>query len=159
MEVEHRFDPAQRVEYRLDEGGHVACPLGAGAMAVREPPGDRARMARHADRTREACETEAAPSPAEPDAALLQRIAEEAGHPVPAAGVLPRAAFDVPAALRARRSTGSTNPDEARRACAAGSADLDRSEELRAARETRMGRGAAEPDQALADITWARTPC
>ncbi|MFF8646373.1 hypothetical protein [Streptomyces sp. NPDC015345] len=68
------------MEYRLDEGGHVARPLGAGAMAGQEPPGDRARMARRADRTREA-------------------------------------------------------------------------------RETRMGRGAAEPDQALADITWARTPC
>ncbi|MEW2195333.1 argininosuccinate lyase [Streptomyces microflavus] len=103
--------------------------------------------------------TEAALSPLEPDAALLQRIAEEAGHSVPAAGDLLRAAFDVPGALRAKRSTGSTNPDEVRRACAAGSVDLDRFEELGTARETRMGRGAAELDQALADITRARTPC
>ncbi|MFH8291803.1 hypothetical protein [Streptomyces sp. NPDC018059] len=98
-------------------------------MAGQELPGHRARMARllGSDQQKKNLPV------LERIRARLRRIAEEAGHPVPAAGDLLRAA---------------------------GSADLvDRSEELRAARGTRLGRGAAGPEQALADITWARTPC
>ncbi|MFD8340412.1 argininosuccinate lyase [Streptomyces solisilvae] len=103
--------------------------------------------------------TEAALSPMKPDPALLQRLAEEAGHFVPDAGDLLRTAFDVPGALRAKRSTGSTNPEEVRRTCVAHSAELDRFDRRRTARETRMRRGAAELDQVLAHITAARPSC
>ncbi|WPO69657.1 MULTISPECIES: hypothetical protein [unclassified Streptomyces] len=73
-------------------------------MAGQELPGDRARMARllGSDQQKKNLPV------LERIRARLQRIAEEAGHPVPAADDLLRA---------------------------------------------------AEPDQALADITWARTPC
>jgi argininosuccinate lyase len=53
-------------------------------------------------------------TPAEPDGALLEAIAAEAGYPLAGADRLMAEAFDVDAGLRAKTSAGSTHPDRVR---------------------------------------------
>ncbi|UNS95045.1 lyase family protein [Streptomyces tubbatahanensis] len=103
--------------------------------------------------------TAAGLSPAAPDPGLLRRLAEEAGHTVADADDLLRTAFDVPGATGAKRSTGSTAPEEVRRLCAAHAAELGRFEGRRLAREARMRRGARELDETLAHLAGTRASC
>ena len=57
---------------------------------------------------------EAGSTPAEPDGALLEAVAAEAGHPVRDGRALLAATLGVAEGLRAKRSAGSTHPDAVR---------------------------------------------
>jgi argininosuccinate lyase len=91
-------------------------------------------------------------APHEPDPALLVRVAAEQGHPLAGALELLTEAFDVDAALAAKRTSGSTDPSRVRELLRDQEAQLGALAVRFADRAQHTERGAAELTADLARI-------
>ncbi|RJL34331.1 argininosuccinate lyase [Bailinhaonella thermotolerans] len=91
-------------------------------------------------------------TPAEPDGALFERLLAEDGHEAAGAAELLREAMDVTAALRAKRTAGSTGPGPTREMLAAQAAEFDAEAAAWAARRERLARADAGLAAALAAL-------